>query len=278
MNTKLIMIEGIPGSGKSTFAKRITEFYEKKGITVNLYNEGGFHPADLAWNACIPIGSLESVLAKYSSFRDEIDKNMQIEGEYAIIPYLKIKKDDKEFCIYMENYEVYGNRVSFEVFNDLHYKRWSSFGRQANEKDELNVFECAFLQNHVDELRLFHLADLEMMKNHCNRLIQTVSDLSPILIYLSQPNIRETIERVAKERAFPDGSWIDMIINYGGNTPYGKLYPDRKGFDGVILGYEERQQAEIEIIKSLPITTLILDNPDYDWEELWLTLKAKLPL
>jgi len=42
------MVEGIPGSGKSTFAQKIEEFYTKHNLKANLYNEGSFHPADLA--------------------------------------------------------------------------------------------------------------------------------------------------------------------------------------------------------------------------------------
>jgi len=268
MKTKLIMIEGIPGSGKSTFAQRIADLYTKRGLKVNLYNEGGFHPTDLAWNACIPVESLNSVLAPYESFRNEIDKNTHIEDDYAIISYTQVKTDDKAFFKEMEAREVYDNRVPFDVFDELHRKRWSAFGKQAKEKNELTVFECALLQNHVSELMLLRLADIEALKTHVSTLIQTVAELSPILIYLSQPNVRETIGRVAKQRVFENGNWIDGIIHYSENTPYGKLH-NIKGFEGAVQIFEERKRMEIEIIKSLPISSIILENPNYDWIALW---------
>ncbi len=65
MNTKLILVEGIPGSGKSTFARRIAGHYQALGQTVRLYNEGDYHPADVAWNACIPLAGLEQALAPF---------------------------------------------------------------------------------------------------------------------------------------------------------------------------------------------------------------------
>lgn len=37
METKLIMVEGIPGSGKSTFAQKIAEFFKNKNVLVNLF-------------------------------------------------------------------------------------------------------------------------------------------------------------------------------------------------------------------------------------------------
>ena len=142
MKTKLIMIEGIPGSGKSTFAGRIADFYISRGLKTNLYNEGGFHPTDLAWNACVPVEFLDNVLAPYKSFIDEINKNIHIEDDYAIISYTQVQTDDNSFFKEMEMYEIYDKRVPLDVFNKLQFKRWSSFGRKSKEKDELTVFEC----------------------------------------------------------------------------------------------------------------------------------------
>jgi deoxyadenosine/deoxycytidine kinase len=268
MKTKLILIEGIPGSGKSTFAKRITDFYVNNGLKVNIYNEGGFHPADLAWNACIPVKLLDDVLAPYKFFRYEIDKNTHIEDDYAIISYTQIKTENTDFYKDMESYEVYDKRVSFDIFNELHCKRWENFGKQEKEKNELNIFECALFQNHVTELMLFHLADIDTLKTHIHTMIQTIVDLSPSLIYFSQPNVRETIERIAKQRVFENGRWIDGVINFTENTPYGKLH-GIKGFDGAVRIFEERKRIELEIINSLPINAIVFENPDYDWEILW---------
>ena len=134
----------------------------------------------------------------------------------------------------------------------------------------------AGLQNHVSELMLFQLAEIETMKRHFAALVQTVLPLSPVLIYLSQPNVRETVERVANQRIFAHGTWIDGFIHYMGNTPYGKLHRIN-GFDDTIQCLEKRKSAELEIIKSLPIHTIVLENPDYDWETLWKNLENKLP-
>ena len=63
MNTKLIMVEGIPGSGKSTIAQKIADYYKSKSLAINPFNEGQAHPADLAWSACVPLGSLNDILS-----------------------------------------------------------------------------------------------------------------------------------------------------------------------------------------------------------------------
>ena len=268
MKTNLILVEGIPGSGKSTFAKKIANFFSNNGLKANLYNEGTFHPADLAWNACIPIKTLDVILAPYESIKSEIDKNTHIEDDYAIVSYMQVKTENTDFYKDMESYEVYNNRVSFDIFNGLHRKRWDTFNKQAKEKNELNIFECALLQNHVNELMLFHLAEIDTIKMHINAMIQTVTDLSPNIIYLSQPSVKETIERVAKQRISEHVKWVDRVNSFHENTPYGKLH-GVKGFNGTVRIFEERKRIELEIISSLPCNTIILDNPDYDWDGLW---------
>lgn len=275
MKTKLIMVEGIPGSGKSTFARKIAEYYKNMNITVNLFIEGQANPADLAWSACVPIDSLNNLMLKYSEFECEIRKNMQIDGDYAIITYTQVKTENREFYKDFENYEIYDNRVTFDVFCNLLYNRWEVFGKHAEEKDDLNILECAFFQNHINELQNYQLSNKTDIENHLNKLLTPVLNLSPVLIYLSQPNIRETIERIAKARVSEHGNWIDMAIAYVENTPYGKIN-NLKGFNGLIRCIEDRKQIELDILKTLPIGTIIIENDDYNWERVWNKIETYL--
>jgi ATPase (PilT family) len=273
--TKLIIVEGTPGSGKSTFAQKIAGYYRDKDITVNLFNEGQAHPADLAWSACVPLDSLDKLLSKYSVLEDEIRKNMHLEGGNSIIAYTRVKTDNVGFYEELENYEVYDKRVTMDEFCNLHYHRWEEFGVHAAEQDSINIFECAFFQNHINELQNFHLTNKACIESHLNRLIASVLNLSPVLIYLSQPNIRETIERIAKERVSEYGNWIDVAVSYVENSPYGKIN-NLKGFDGLIRCIEDRKQIELDVLGRLPIRSIIIDNPDFNWEDVWNKLKTYL--
>ncbi|WP_291569267.1 zeta toxin family protein [Clostridium sp. UBA4548] len=49
MENKLILVEGIPGAGKTTTARIIKERLISEGKNVILYEEGMSHPADMAW-------------------------------------------------------------------------------------------------------------------------------------------------------------------------------------------------------------------------------------
>ena len=273
--TKLIIVEGIPGSGKSTIAQKIAEYYRDKDVVVNLFNEGQLHPADMAWSAYVPLCHLDNLLIKYITLEDEIKKNMHVEGDYAIIAYTQIKTNNVEFYKELENYEVYDKRVTLDEFCNLHYRRWEEFGIHAAEKDSINIFECAFFQNHINELQNFHLTNKVYIESHLNRLISSVLNLSPVLIYLSQPNIRETIERIAKERASQNGNWIDMAVSYVENSPYGKVN-NLKGFDGLIRCIEDRKQIELDVLRKLPVRNIVINNLDFQWDIVWQEIEAYL--
>jgi len=274
--TKLYLIEGIPGSGKTTIAQKIAERNRSCGRFVNLYVEGSAHPADLGWNACIPAKQYDNVLVKYSALRSQIEQNTHIESGCAIIAYTLIKTDNKDFYKEMEAFEVYDGRASDELFFRLHYDRWRMFGEVAAQGEALTIFECAFLQNHVNELLFWRDVNESEVIAHCDRLIDSVKQLSPVLFYLSQPDVRETIDRVANERVSPDGDkWIDRVISYCENSPFGKRH-GIKGLDGVIEFFAIRKQLEMKILEQLSIPYRVIENADYGWDRVWAEIEAYL--
>lgn len=76
MNTKLIITEGLPGSGKSTTAALIAEILKKQGKRVVCVDEGEEHPADYR-DYDFPDFEIERrmILEKWRSFADSADSD-----------------------------------------------------------------------------------------------------------------------------------------------------------------------------------------------------------
>ena len=76
MNTRLIITEGLPGSGKSTTAALIAEILEKQGRKMVCIDEGEEHPADYR-DYDFPDFETERrmILEKWRSFADSADKD-----------------------------------------------------------------------------------------------------------------------------------------------------------------------------------------------------------
>ena len=275
---QLILVEGLPGCGKTTISRKIYEYISTIRET-NLYQEGDGHPADLAWCACIPVEQLDSIIKEYPQYGIQLKKFMYIEDGYAVVPYTQFPIDDESFLQLMESYEVYDNRVGFKTFSVLHLKKWKKFSQQTLEGREMAVFECAFLQNHINELLLFHCMSEELIEEYLLNLITTVNELEPILIYLNQPSVYETIGKVSDIRVNKEGKqvWMERVISYIQESPFGIAH-SLSGFEGMVSYFEYRKNVELNIIKKLPIDCYIIDNPNYDWIKTWKEIQQILDL
>lgn len=282
MKNRLILVEGIPGSGKTIISKKIRDYLMNKGIDVILYNEGDMHPADMAWNALLTRDEYNNAINENIKYENIIKENTIFEDEYVIVAYTKLgfHKNENKLMNFLEAHEIYDGRVSIEIFKDIHLKRWTKFRELIKEdKNKIVIFECAFLQNHVNELLAMHEKDLDYIRKYLNELIETVRELNPKLIYLKQLSVKETLTRVSRERVsdnkeiYPD--WIDMVTQYFENSKYGK-HNNINGFDGLVRYLKQRQVIELKVIKSLPIDNIIINNKNYDYEAMLSTILNNL--
>ncbi len=157
--------------------------------------------------------------------------------------------------------------IILDQFKEISLRRWANFTDAADDHDEIVIFECAYLQNQINELLGFYNASKEEISLYMNNLIGKVKSLNPKIIYLSQESVTETISRVARERKSPghDGvDWIDNVIMWIEMSPYGKAH-HLKGFKGAVEFFEARKTVELDVMKSLTINKWIIENKNYNY-------------
>lgn len=281
MKNRLILVEGIPGSGKSTIAQKINDFLKSKGLKVKLYSEGDLHPADLAWQACLTLDEYYQVVKENPDLKTVLEQYTQIEGEHAIVAYTKlgIPMKSKGVNEYLSSKEVYDGKVDLDIFKELHFKRWQAFGANALKDDHVYIFECAYLQNHINELMGSYCKDTDDVISYMLQLMDTVKSLNPKLIYLAQPDVRQTIQRVAEERVSSDKSkwddWIDLVIKYVESSKYGQV-KKLEGYEGFISFIEDRKWLEEMVMDRLDIEKATICNRNYDWDRVFDEVTAQL--
>jgi hypothetical protein len=273
MNHRLIIVEGIPGSGKTTIAKKVAAWLNQHNLKATCYNESDFHPADLSWIAVLTADEYENLLNKWSAYTEQIQAQAWQEADQILVTYSNVEvscKEDETLYDDFAPYEVYDGNWSLADFTAIHLERWQRFANQAQQEDHIAVFECAWLQNHVNELMMFHNKSQEEMLHHLQRLWDIVAALDPLVIYLQPEDVTDSIAKVSAARVNKQGEpvWRDRVIDVVCQSPFGKAH-QLQGMAGMTEYFRIRNQVELQMLKQLPASAHIFTRSGDDWQALW---------
>lgn len=261
-----IFIEGIQGMGKSTLLQALAVKYPN----LKVCREGDYSPVELAWCTWMTEEEYQGALARYPTMEAEIRANTFREGGRHIVTYTKILTDIPGFHKDLERYEVYCGRVSREMLEQTVLSRYRRFNGRGY------LFECAFFQNVVEDLILFHRCSDEEILAFYHKLYQAVRKEDFLLLYLSSDMIEENIRAIRRERADDQGKelWYPMMLRYFAESPYGKAH-GCGSFEDLAAHLRHRQQVEMRIIKEvLGNRAAILPSKQWQMEEVEKYIQA----
>lgn len=262
---KNIFIEGIQGAGKTTLVNEISKLNPK----LHVCREGDYNPIDLAWCALMSEKEYEQIIEKYNDLEEEIQKNTVREKEDYIVTYTKIHADIPGFYKVLENYEVYCGRKTWPKLKEIILERFRGFTQTGY------LFECAFFQNIVEDLILFHMLSDEEIVDFYRELFRVAGAQEFLLFYLHTDGLEESINIIKSERCDDEGNemWFQMMLEYLTNSPYGRKH-GCKSWEDLIHHFKHRQELELFIIKEvLGEKAVVLPAKEYD-RKLVLSLVA----
>lgn len=260
MAVKLFIVEGLPGSGKSTAANIVYELLIENGVDAELFCEGNYnHPADFDGAAFFTSQELESLEQSYPAHKNILEKIKFQFADGYVIPYIKAMKErrisaeDEIFDVIAKN-DIY--ELPLEQHKKLLLNRWSNFAATYSAKAV--VFECCFIQNPVTVSMIRDNASKDITMEYISRLAEIIKPLKPVLIYIDQKDIKSSFKRVIPERS---REWLEGFTQYYTNQGYGLVH-GLKGQDGVLEVLEARNEFEKEIYASLDMVKYKIDNSD----------------
>jgi hypothetical protein len=265
MKSRLIIIEGIPGSGKSSTAQYVAEYLQSRGIQSELFSEGNLdHPADCESMAYFTPQQFEEFVRANVTFESIIRAEATVHEQHVLLSYGKLRANPDipiELINHISKFEVY--ELPSEKYCEILLKRWNEFAEYQQNKNGVVIFECCLLQNTICKLLVQHNEEHGYILNYLNDLCRSIEKLDPILVYLNPLNISETINKVRIERS---SAWLDFAVWYHTQQEYGRTL-GFVGIDGYVEVLELRRSLELEILWHLPIHVIRIDDPQKDWIE-----------
>ncbi|SFC68889.1 hypothetical protein SAMN05443252_105294 [Bacillus sp. OV322] len=264
MRTKLILTEGLPGSGKTTTAEAIFGLLKKDSKEAELYLEGDLdHPADYESTAFLTFEEYTAFTSAYEAYRDMIARfSEKLENGYLIY-YAKVKKESvihipDELISDLYQYDIY--ELPLDLHIELMKDKWKRFTEYALKENRVYLFECCFIQNPLTICMVKHHAPKETIFRYIQELEGIIEPLQPALIYVDQPDIALAFGKAIKERQM---SWSENFIDYYTKQGYGKAF-GLSGVTGTIQVLQERKKLEEHFLQRLNIKSLTINNSSFD--------------
>ncbi|WP_163253669.1 hypothetical protein [Bacillus tropicus] len=278
MNAKLIIVEGLPGFGKSTTAKLINEILSQNKIEVELFLEGNLnHPADYDGVSCFNKFEFDRLVSNSGDFKEVLLKRVLKKGSNYLLPYRKIKNEfgdqfSDELCNDISRNDIY--ELPFDKNVELIADKWNDFAEIALEDDKVYIFECCFIQNPLTIGMIKYGEQKEKIINYVMKVAKIIENLNPMLFYVEQDDLEFSFRKALKER---NPEWSTGIVEYYTNQGYGKEH-NHSGIEGAIKVLEARRNLELEIFDMLKMKKEKINNTKYEIDSYRSMLKDKLTI
>lgn len=265
MRKRLYVIEGTPCSGKSTTGKYLAGLLDAKYI-----DEGSkTHPADYEFHAFIT----EQELMSFSeNERKEISEKSKMLHGGIICPISSFSGDLFDKLLQHKIYDF----LPWNVEKDVMLDKWREFANfYVNQSDDKPfVFNSVILQNPMCETMMRFGFSKEESEAYIKEICDILKNknINTIIIYLKSKNISGNVKNALPERG---DEWLNGVIEYHINGNYGRS-ENLSGFDGYIKALEERQLRELDILQRLPVHSVIIENPQENWDTAYIKIKQMI--
>ena len=253
-------IEGVPGSGKSTFLMSLPDH----PLYVPYFEHELSTTIDITRKAFLTSEQYEKFV------NDMITLCVRVYGNNDYLYGInKIKNNTIELCGYkiisleslsftdeslnkkiaeLSTYEISGKRVPIDEYFNVLKSLFDDFFYRF-ESGVYHFFEGALLQNILfDLVGVYQLTDLQIFDFYDNLIGYQHKRLFEVNL-LWVDNIENVINKIAKERVNNSPLWIDSFIYYLEKSPYGNSR-GLKGMNGVVEFCSNLQKLMIKICKN----------------------------
>lgn len=265
-NTKLILLEGLPCSGKSTNSGLILRQLERNGFSAEwVHEEARPHPTLFFNEACLSELEYRSFIDKYPEARKVLDEvAVKWKQTYSIdlleIEWNHLKEFGEDAYKNLQTYDVWN--FSLEQYKTVTLEKWRYFVQQASERpNHIIILDSSIFQYQIFTFLLVN-APYKELQSFIDELHTIIGPLNPALIYLYRENGEDSIKYLESVRGT---GFLENIWRRDRHNPY---YQDRpegaEGFRQFLLDYDGFAKR---LFQSAPCDKLGIDISNNEWQQ-----------
>lgn len=276
LQSKLILMEGLPSTGKSTTSQTLRTQLERNGLPARWFHEvARLHPTLFFNEACLTEKDYVHFLTKFPDTAELFDA-ISIKRKRTIgIDLLELEWNHlgavgEEALRELKTYDVWN--FPLDQYIEVAIEKWECFAEQARKKEEVVILDSAIFQFQIYTF-LLERAPFEKLLEFVQKLYKIIKTLNPILIYLQREEVEDTINYLEEVRgvAFFEQIW--------GRDRYKPYYIGRpQGAEGYREFLKDYDGTAKKLYANFPFNKISIDITERLWDQYTERLLAKLEL
>jgi len=205
---RLIFVEGLPGTGKTTISQWLFNLLQASGKpTVLLLEFDEKSPSNFCHMAGIPKDIFNSLYT---------EKIKTVYKETNNFIYLKIDKCPENIQQELKRWDIgdeFNTLLSLHEYIKCTLEWWQNWVND-NKNLSVTVLDSAFLQNPINEM-IFRKASNADVKSYISAIADILVPFSPLCIYLRRNNAEESINFAKAAKGLRWAAGIDGLKDIG---------------------------------------------------------------
>jgi hypothetical protein len=246
MQNKLILVEGLPGTGKTTLSERIFTLLSGQGLQVELLLEGNKKiPSNFYNIAGIPKNDFAGVLNDLLFIAET--------GNYI---FIDMRRYDGETANQLLRYDVgdeFNKFISAQEYARCTLEWWQNWVKY-NMSESFLIMDSAFMQCPINEMIFRGASDPEVMA-YIQTIAEIIKPFNPVCVYLRRENAEIAIDFAKMVKGEHWAKGVEGLADFGWADLFERrfslenfLLPSIHNFVCEVIGYDW-SDAELKINK-----------------------------
>ncbi|MDR3119773.1 MAG: hypothetical protein LBU58_00285, partial [Clostridiales bacterium] len=264
VDSQLIVLEGLPSTGKTTNARFVQIQLERNGINAEWVHEVAMpHPVLFFDEAGFTHDEYDRFIKTYPEAADILNhiavfRKSTVGIHLPEIQWNYMDKIDENVYQALLEFDVW--KFPLDGYKKFALEKWAHFTEKAlKDRKKVYIIDSALFQFQIFTF-LFKNRSYVELQSFINQIMEIIQSLNPWLLYLYRDNTEATIDYLEKDRGT---SYLDYIWNRDKAQPYyaGKP-PGAEGFKQFLRDYAG--MADL-LFDSFPAKKLSLEISVGNW-------------